>query len=37
MELRYTMPEELVNHQASTSEEIETTEQESTSDDLTFI
>jgi methyl-accepting chemotaxis protein len=42
MELRYTMPEELVNHQASTSEEIETTEKkstqkESTSEDLTFF
>ncbi|MFT5717329.1 MAG: methyl-accepting chemotaxis protein [Oleiphilaceae bacterium] len=37
MELRYTMPEELVNHQASTSEEIKTKEQASTSDDLTFF
>jgi methyl-accepting chemotaxis protein len=42
MELRYTMPEELVNHQASTSEKIETTEKKSTqkesaSEDLTFF
>jgi methyl-accepting chemotaxis protein len=37
MELRYTMPEELVNHQASTSRATETTEQESTSEDLTFF
>jgi methyl-accepting chemotaxis protein len=37
MELRYTMPEELVNHQASASGETETTEQESTSQDLTFF
>jgi methyl-accepting chemotaxis protein len=42
MELRYTMPEELVNHQANTSEEIETTQKESTqkestSEDLTFF
>jgi methyl-accepting chemotaxis protein len=37
MELRYTMPEELVNHQVSTSEEIKTKEQASTSDDLTFF
>ncbi|MFT5717335.1 MAG: hypothetical protein ACI9T7_001526 [Oleiphilaceae bacterium] len=37
MELRNTMPEELVNHQASTSQEIETTEHESTSDDLIFF
>jgi methyl-accepting chemotaxis protein len=37
MELRYTMPEELVNHQASASRETETTEQESTSENLTFF
>jgi methyl-accepting chemotaxis protein len=37
MELRYTMPEELVNHQASTSGETKIIEQESTSEDLTFF
>jgi methyl-accepting chemotaxis protein len=37
MELRYTMPEELVNHQASISRETKITEQESTSEDLTFF
>jgi methyl-accepting chemotaxis protein len=37
MELRYTMPEELVNHQASTSGETKITEQESASEDLTFF
>jgi methyl-accepting chemotaxis protein len=37
MELRYTMPEELVNHQASASKEIETTAQESKSENLTFF
>jgi methyl-accepting chemotaxis protein len=37
MELRYTMPEELVNHQASTSEELEATEKESASEDITFF
>jgi methyl-accepting chemotaxis protein len=37
MELRYTMPEELDNHQGSTSGETETTNQESTSEDLTFF
>jgi methyl-accepting chemotaxis protein len=37
MELRYTIPEELVNHQASTSGEIETTQKASTSKDLTFF
>ncbi|MFT6267201.1 MAG: hypothetical protein ACJAWS_003368 [Oleiphilaceae bacterium] len=31
------MPEKLVNHQASKSQEIETTEQESISDDLIFF
>lgn len=37
MELRYTMPEELANHQASTSGETKITEQESISEDLTFF
>jgi methyl-accepting chemotaxis protein len=37
MELRYTMAEELVNHQASTSGETKIKEQESTSEDLTFF
>jgi methyl-accepting chemotaxis protein len=37
MELRYTMPEELVNHQASTSGETNITKQESASEDLTFF
>jgi methyl-accepting chemotaxis protein len=37
MELRYTMPEELVNHQAITSGETKITEQESTSENLTFF
>jgi methyl-accepting chemotaxis protein len=37
MELRYTMAEELVNHQTSTSGETKITAQESTSEDLTFF
>jgi methyl-accepting chemotaxis protein len=37
MELRYTMPEELINHQAKISGENEITGQESTSEDLTFF
>jgi methyl-accepting chemotaxis protein len=37
MELRYTMPEELVNHQASTSGESDIQEQESADEDLTFF
>jgi methyl-accepting chemotaxis protein len=37
MELRYTMPEELVNHQVIISGETKITEQESTSEDLTFF
>jgi methyl-accepting chemotaxis protein len=37
MELRYTMAEELVNHQASTSGETKIKEQKSTSEDLTFF
>ena len=37
MELRYTMPEELVNHQTSTSGQTGIIEQESTSEDLTFF
>jgi methyl-accepting chemotaxis protein len=37
MELRYTMPEELVNHQASTSGENEIPKQESIDEDLTFF
>jgi methyl-accepting chemotaxis protein len=37
MELRYTMPEELVNHKANTSAETEKAKQESTSEDLTFF
>ena len=37
MELRYTMAEELVNHQASTSGETKIAEQESTGEDLTFF
>jgi methyl-accepting chemotaxis protein len=37
MELRYTMPAELANHQASTSGKTKTTEQESTDEDLTFF
>jgi hypothetical protein len=35
--LRYTMAEELVNHQASTSGETKIKEQKSTSEDLTFF
>ena len=37
MELRYTMPEELVNHQATTSGENEIPTQESIDEDLTFF
>jgi methyl-accepting chemotaxis protein len=37
MELRYTMPEELINHQAKISGENEITGQESISEDLTFF
>jgi methyl-accepting chemotaxis protein len=37
MELRYTMPEELVNHQANTSGDNEVPKQESTNEDLTFF
>jgi methyl-accepting chemotaxis protein len=37
MELRYTMPEELVNHQANTSGDNEMPKQESTNEDLTFF
>ena len=37
MELRYTMPEELANHQVSTSGQTGLIEQESTSEDLTFF
>ncbi|MFT6776385.1 MAG: methyl-accepting chemotaxis protein [Paraglaciecola sp.] len=37
MELRYTMPEELVNHQAKISGENEITGQKSISEDLTFF
>ncbi|MFT6733953.1 MAG: methyl-accepting chemotaxis protein [Polaribacter sp.] len=37
MKLRYTMPVELVNHQASTSGETNITEQESTGEVLTFF
>jgi methyl-accepting chemotaxis protein len=37
MELRYTMQEELVNHQATVSGENVTTEQQSASEDITFF
>jgi hypothetical protein len=37
MELRYTMPEELINHQTKISGKDEITEQESKIEDLTFF
>jgi hypothetical protein len=37
MELRYTMQEELVNHQVTVSGENATTEQQSESEDVTFF
>jgi methyl-accepting chemotaxis protein len=37
MELRYTMPEELINHRTKISGKNEITEQESKSENLTFF